>query len=369
MNIFPLDIRNPQVRKISSPVYQHLKKFKEDNVGECSVGVVAAVSGGADSLALALASFDVAEKLGLPFKAVIVDHGMRRGSRAEAVGVSEMLSNLSVPSQVASVVWTVTTSGPEATARVVRHEALEEVSVDWALTEGFEKILILYGHTENDQAETVLMRLGRGASVASIAAMREFTPVEDEGGVSICRGRPLLTVGREDTENFCNVYELDWVEDPTNQLDGPWKTADGDPLPRSAVRYNVLPVLSEALGQNVVKGLGRVARIAGVDDDALEYYAGKVMEDPDIVQTGDYLTIVFSEISEYPLAVRLRVWRRVWEVFGDPLNERQLLELDGLAVEPVSSPRHPVGKSIHLPNGVKVTRDREGVAFTVGGEV
>lgn len=190
-------------------------------------------SGGADSLALAWAAHHVAGRRGTPVRALVVDHGLQPGSDAVASRVVATLAGFGLAAEVARVEVVDTGAGPEASAREARHAAL-----DGARRAG-ERVLL--GHTLDDQAETVLLRLARGAGWRSIAG------IPPERGSLL---RPLLGLGRETTEAACLELGLaPWV-DPHN----------ADPrFARVRVRTTVLPTLERELGPGVREGLARTA--------------------------------------------------------------------------------------------------------------
>ncbi|MBS4875044.1 MAG: tRNA lysidine(34) synthetase TilS, partial [Actinomyces sp.] len=191
--------------------------------------LVVGLSGGADSLALALTTIDVAARAGIPVVTVTVDHGLRAGSGEEARRVADLAASLGARAVVETVAVD-GPGGPEGAARDARRAALRAV----AQREGAP---ILLGHTMDDQAETVLLRLARGSGPSSL---RAIAPVSrDDDGVTWLR--PLLGLRRTDTEQACAQAGLAPVEDPTNDIDGPWRAADGSPLRRSALRHRAIP--------------------------------------------------------------------------------------------------------------------------------
>ena len=223
--------------------------------------LVVGLSGGADSLALALTTIDVAARAGIPVVTVTVDHGLRAGSGEEARRVADRAESLGAR----AVVETVSVEGPggpEGSARDARRAALRAV----AQREGAP---ILLGHTMDDQAETVLLRLARGSGPSSL---RAIAPVSrDDDGVTWLR--PLLGLRRKDTEQACAQAGLAPLQDPTNDIDGPWRAADGSPLRRSALRHAAIPALASALGVDPVPALARTAALCAADDDALTRWA------------------------------------------------------------------------------------------------
>ncbi|HXG14757.1 MAG TPA: tRNA lysidine(34) synthetase TilS, partial [Calidithermus sp.] len=199
-------------------------------------GVVVAVSGGGDSTALLYLLHRLASERDLRLTAVHVDHGLRPGSGAEADHVRRLGARLGVP--VAAVRVTVERTGSlQDAARRARYAALEAE----ASRLGAARIAV--GHTLDDQAETVLMRLLQGSGLRGLAGIR---PVR--GRVI----RPLLAVRRSDLRAVLAEAGLDWIEDPSNE--------DRRFL-RTRIRLEVLPRLArEALEAAAGEALGRLGR-------------------------------------------------------------------------------------------------------------
>lgn len=186
-----------------------------------------ALSGGADSLALTAVAAAM-----LPTTALIVDHGLQSGSAEVAVTARTQALGLGcVDAQVLSVEVS-GDGGPEAAARTARYVALQAARGDRP---------VLLGHTLDDQAETVLLGLGRGSGPRSIAGMRPYDP-------PWCR--PLLGVRRAVTHAACADLGLTAWQDPHN--------ADRR-FTRNRLRHEVLPLLEDVLGGGVAEALARTA--------------------------------------------------------------------------------------------------------------
>jgi tRNA(Ile)-lysidine synthase len=197
-----------------------------DALARCSfpppgTAVTCAVSGGPDSLALLV----LAVRAGLEVTAVHVDHGIRRGSDAEAAVVAAACAALGAHFRSERVA-VAPGSNLEARARASRYEVLPAD--------------VLTGHTADDQAETVLLNLLRGSGVEGLAGIRR------DGR------RPLLDLRRTDTEAVCAAAGLDPVRDPSNV----------DPIHRrNRVRHEVLPLLDDVAGRDLVPILVRQAEL------------------------------------------------------------------------------------------------------------
>jgi tRNA(Ile)-lysidine synthase len=270
--------------------------------------VLAACSGGADSLALAAALAHEAPRQGLRAGGVTVDHRLQPGSAARAAAVATLLAGLGLD-PVCSVPVTVAagpgTGGPEAAARGARYQALDEV----ARRTGARATLL--GHSLDDQAETVLLGLARGSGSRSLRGMPAH------------RGRyrrPLLGVSRATLRAACDAAGLEPWDDPHN----------ADPaFARARVRHQALPALEAALGPGVAQALARTAGQLRSDGEALDELAASqapLMRDPD----GGWLA---DALRAAPTAVRTRVLRMAALEAGCPpgkLTARHVGALDAL---------------------------------------
>jgi len=212
-------------------------------------GLAAAVSGGADSLALLHAMRTLAGPRGWRLAVVTVDHGLRSGSAADAGFVVDHAKALGVDARLETLAPADLArhrrAGQEGAARAARYQALwraaGELGCGWLAT----------GHTLDDQAETVLLQLLRGAGPDGLA------------GMSVRSGRllrPLLGVRRAETRGCCAAVGVDWREDPTNAEPGPL---------RNRVRQRLLPLLEE-LRPGAAGALARTAALAADERDWLD---------------------------------------------------------------------------------------------------
>lgn len=241
--------------------------------------VAAAVSGGADSLALAAALAHL--RPGSP--ALVVDHGLQEGSAQVAERAAEQCRSLGLdgrvlparssedPQERATGDLPNSGGGPEAAARTVRYAALDAAVTAHGLA------AVLLGHTRDDQAETVLLGLARGAGARSLAGMADRPPYL----------RPLLALDRATVRRACAEAGL-----------APWEDAHNrDPaFARVRVRERVLPLLEAELGPGVAAALARTARQLREDADALDTLAP--------------LTDDVAELAALPAALRSRALKR-----------------------------------------------------------
>jgi tRNA(Ile)-lysidine synthase len=174
--------------------------------------IVVAVSGGSDSLSLMhlLAAFARSRKLAPPI-VLSVDHRLRKASGGEARKVAAWAKRAGLKAHLLTGAAGATPkSGIEAAARDMRYRLMGA----WLVK---HKIATLFvGHTQDDQAETFLLRLARGSGLDGLSAMRTMAPWPVEGFSSLSLRRPLLDMRRDDLRAHLTALGQDWLEDPMN---------------------------------------------------------------------------------------------------------------------------------------------------------
>ena len=264
--------------------------------------VLVACSGGADSLALAAGLAFVAPRHGWRAGGVVVDHGWTADSAQRSACVRETCRELGLAPVQGLTVHAPRREGP---ARDARRQALAQAALR------LECAAVLLGHTLDDQAETVLLRLARGAGARSLAGMAPRS--------GLFR-RPLLGLPRSLTHQACREAGLSPWSDPAN--------ADAA-FARVRVRRDALPALVAALGPGVPLGLARSAQLLRLDNEALDELAADAL--PAAAAGGAGLRV--DRLRALAPAIRLRVFRRVALEAGVPagaLSARHLLAVDDL---------------------------------------
>jgi tRNA(Ile)-lysidine synthase len=165
-----------------------------------------AVSGGSDSMALALLAHRWAQARGGSVVALTVDHGLRLEAAAEARAVAARCAALGIGHETLRWLGPAPKSGLQAAARAARYRLLE----DWCGAEGVLHLLL--AHQREDQAETMLMRLLRGSGVDGLAAMPACV---ERRAVRLLR--PLLTVPRNRLQATLAAVGESWIDDPSNR--------------------------------------------------------------------------------------------------------------------------------------------------------
>ena len=325
-----------------------IRNAVRDCVADLRAGdlVLAACSGGADSVALAAALAFAGPRLGLRCGGVTVDHGLQPGSAERAAGVAGFLVDLKLDPVYNIQVEVASTGGLEAAARAARYRALDEAARlaprepddDPDLIRGHEPsagaAAVLLGHTLDDQAETVLLGLARGAGARSLAGMPPRRGLYR---------RPLLGIRRIDTLAACAELGFDPWRDPHNE----------DPrFARARVRHQALPALEAALGPGVTEALARTARQLRADADCLDDLA--FAESGQLREGGsDPAGLDVTWLAALPEAIRTRILREAAIMAGCPagaLSARHIQQAEELVTSWHGQ------RWADLPGGVRVRR-------------
>ena len=187
--------------------------------------IIIAYSGGVDSQVLLHLVYQLKSQntISNPIQVCHVNHGLSENAEQWQQFAIEQCQRYGLPLTVEQVAIDSKGKGVEAAARDARYQVLTSLSEQPAL--------ILTGHHKDDQAETFLLALKRGAGIKGLSAMAELTPVNQHQLL-----RPLLSASRESIEHYANQHNLSWVEDDSNA-----DTA----FDRNFIRHQVLPLLNE----------------------------------------------------------------------------------------------------------------------------
>ena len=258
--------------------------------------ILLAVSGGADSLAMLLGFHELSHLRGNRLQLVVatIDHGLRPGSDDDARYVAQVCRRLHLPCEVRAVA--VPSEGSlEAAARDARYAALEQIAQERGC--GF----IATAHTLEDQAETVLLRLGRGAGVRGL---RGILP---QRGIVV---RPMLEISRAEVAAYLAARRAVPRRDPTNA---------SLRFDRNRVRALVLPAVELALGEAAVRSIARTAAAARDDEEFLEEAAGKASKGV-WAQLDGQVTGSVAALDRLPRALQRRVLRQAAASAGAELE-------------------------------------------------
>jgi tRNA(Ile)-lysidine synthase len=287
--------------------------------------MVVGLSGGADSVALTEVLATLAEDRGFKVVAAHLDHGLRPESQEDAAFCRSLSHRLGVLFRTATADVRGRARrdhcGLEDAARVERYAFLETVR------QGEGAVGIAVAHTRDDQAETFLMRLLRGAGSAGLSAMRA------QRGFVV---RPLLEVSRERVLEHLRRRQLPWREDPTNR--------DLSIL-RNRVRHELLPYLEAGFNPRLRAALSRTAGLLAGEADVMGAMGDQLFERA-LTGPGDGAVLRLSTLREAPRAVARLAVRRALAGAGG------LKGISGLHVDKilsVASSKDPSSRRLPLP--------------------
>jgi tRNA(Ile)-lysidine synthase len=309
--------------------------------------VLVGYSGGQDSTCLlhALSRF----RRGPDVLAVHVDHGLRPDSGADAqraqalarsIGTACEIIRLDVAAHRAMYGGSV-----QATARAARYQALASA------VEAHGARGLMVAHTADDQAETVLLNLTRGASLAGLTGMRLDevldtrqlgqlpTGVRPSGPMRVAR--PLLRVPRTITGSYCAELGVSLVEDTSNQSRA---------YTRNRVRLDLLPAL-ERFNPAIRTLLARLADLAAEEIDAVDAIVADLHTKLVRYESPDVLAYALAEFRRQPRALQRRLLRHALRALRGDLVDVPAAPIDD-ALDVLSSGRQ--GQAYHLPYGVEV---------------
>ena len=267
---------NPPI-EMQNAVQNLLKDFDAGDL------VLVGCSGGADSLALAWTTLVVGKRLELKIGVIIVDHQLFPESNSVALNAKTQCEELGIQEVIIEKVNVENNhEGLEAAARIARYEAFENVLHKTSAQ------AILLAHTQDDQAETVLMRLSRGSGAKSLSGMAQ---------VSGKYLRPFLHLRKKLVHDSLDLIGLKAWQDPAN--------TDHQFL-RVKVRHELMPKIIEVLGESAISSLDKTAQLLRLDNQALEDLAHEFFESQKNVKTNG---LQISDLEKLPEAIRTRVLR------------------------------------------------------------
>jgi tRNA(Ile)-lysidine synthase len=314
---------------------------------------VVAVSGGPDSVALLVLLTRWAPRFGLDLKVAHFNHQLRG---RESDGDEQFVRQLAAKLGLQCVVGSENVAGIakakhmnlELAARECRYRFLRELGDSGQVNR------VALGHTANDQAETFLMRLLRGAGTHGLASVY---PSLDGYFV-----RPLLDVTRDEVIFFLRTEKLEWREDSSNM--------DLNRT-RNRIRHGLLPELAERYNPSIVHHLARTAAQCRQDDHALMTEAKRLWRafakppiPADFMSGREQISLPIDSVKNLASAIRSRVLRlAIQEVKGNLLriDESHVEAMDRL----ISSGQS--GDCLDFPGGMRVERTFEHLFFSTAG--
>lgn len=330
----------PRLSKFARRLWE---AWKELGLPTTADSVVVAVSGGADSMALLLSIDELisSEKLSVKLIVAHLDHGLRVDSKRDAEWVKKVVKELGYPIAVGKANFKNPKANLEQTARNARYQFLQRTATKNASN------LVVAGHTLDDQAETILLRLLRGSAAEGLSGASAIRNLEPDSTVKLAR--PMLSwARREDTAEYCRQRKIEFRSDRMN---------DDEAFSRVRVRKQLLPLM-KSFNNRIVETLSRTASLLSEDATALAAQARQVLDlaensEPNSETGPSSLSV--NILLQSPAAVRRRVLRE-W-ILRSQGHLRRLEMVHLMAVEGLLKGEKG-GRVAELPGGMRVTRKR-----------
>jgi tRNA(Ile)-lysidine synthase len=368
------------VHGLSQRILNRVRRHDLLHAGD-RVGV--AVSGGADSVALLRLLLEIRKELGIVLSVVHVNHKLRPGeSDADAKFVASLAREhkLQLHSAAADVAEHAEKSGIsiETAARELRYRFFRQLLGEGSSAKPpLDKIVT--GHTLDDQAETVLMRIIRGTGMRGLRAIHPRLEIEcDAGAGQIIR--LLLDIRRRELEAYLRDVRQGWREDATNQ---------DSKFTRNRVRHTLLPLLEKEFNPAIAGRLGELADIARAEEDYWDNEAAgwtetgihwtsaresqlvqlipappRGAESPKAKLTPENAIVDLLWLLSEPLALQRRIIKSIDDRIGLGLEFKHIEEiLEFACSESVN------GKEIALPKGWRVRREEDHLEFFADNEL
>lgn len=311
----------------------HLPAIR-DQLKLSSAPIVIAVSGGSDSIALLhILSFLYPKNRRV---AVYVDHGLRPVESKVEEKLVAQVAKLCGASFIKRQVDTPTTQreeglSPEEAARNLRYQALEAVSKEK------QAQCVAVGHTRDDQAEEVLLRLIRGSGAAGLSGMAERSR-------NIIR--PLLEYTKATLRAYCTAHALPYCEDSSN---------NDLRFLRNRVRHDLLPALEKNYNQSIRSRLIQTSSILREEDKLLESLSSELFKTVS-EDRNNRLALKTKELMEAPIALQRRIFEKsCWHMESRP-SFTQIESLRDLLVA-------KTGTELHLSRGLRAIKERQRILF------
>lgn len=300
--------------------------------------VVVGLSGGADSVALVHVLSRLRNEYDLSIQAVHIHHGLRGDDADKDAAFSISFANsLDIPCEIIHVDMPAEAKkrglGMEETGRMLRYEAFSRFTK--------ESSRIAVAHNQNDQAETVLMRLCRGTGIGGLSGIR---PVR--GNII----RPLLYCGRNEIEGYCLSQGLSFRTDKTN-LENEYT--------RNKIRNCLLPWLNQELNTRTVENIAKTAELLAEEERYLSFVAKDAFDDAVVLQNHTETVLNREVLCNLPTAICRRVFRYALSHISASLKDMSQTHIEQLQQLLTAES----GSMIMLPHGIRAEIAFQNIVF------
>jgi len=318
--------------------------IKKYNMLEKYDGVLVGVSGGPDSVTLLHVLSGLKKEYALNIVIAHLDHKFRGDESVLDRKFCEDLAgkyNFEIAWDEIDVPKIAEEKGisPEEAARFERYDFFKRVAKEKLISK------IAIGHTRDDQAETVLMRIIRGAGMKGLGGI---SPVKDIHGYKIIR--PLIEASRKEVEDFIAENDLKFRKDSSNE-----KTV----FTRNKVRLELIPLLEKDFNPNIKEVLANMAENLQIEDEFLAKYGNRKFKSMSKVRQEE-ISIDMKKFKKQPEAVRKRILRAALKELKGDL--RRFTYQHWKEMEELINNR-PVNSVVDLPAGMTITKDRAAISL------
>lgn len=325
------------LNKIKSTIKKHKMLEKNDRV-------LVGVSGGPDSVTLLHVLCELKKEYSLNILIAHLDHKFRgEESRADRKFCEDLAKkyNLEIVWEEIDVPKIAKEKGisPEEAARLERYDFFKRLAKE----RGMDKIAV--GHTRDDQAETVLMRIIRGAGMKGLGGIRPF---KDMYGFKIIR--PLIEISRKEVEDFVSEKGLKFRKDSSNE-----KAI----FTRNKIRLELIPFLEKDFNPNIKEVLANMAENLQAEDEFLGKYAKRKFRGASKIGQAE-ISIDIKKFKKLPEAIKKRILRTAIEELKGDL--RRLTYQHWKEIEELINNR-PVNSIVDLPAGISITKNKTSVTL------
>jgi tRNA(Ile)-lysidine synthase len=317
------------VHELAERLLKIIRKTESIRAGD---RLAAAVSGGADSVALLCLLLELQTELGIVLSVAHVNHKLRGDESDEDERfVAELARQHGLELHIREApVEGKNGSGIEAAARDLRYGFFRQLAREGRIAK------IATAHTLDDQAETVLLRIFRGAGIRGLAGIHPRIVFEDQGRVFGEVVRPLLGFRRAALQGFLRERGQSWREDSSNQ---------DIAFLRNRVRHRLLPIIGEEFGEAAIEHIGELAEIARAEEEQWSVASGQWPVQPASLPVGPLLA--------FPLAAQRRLVCAWMEMNAPDLSVSFRLIEDALELA-----GGPAGGKVEMPSGWNLRRGR-----------
>ena len=312
-----------------------LRFIREQHLVPSPQKLVAAVSGGADSVCLLHILVKLREELGISLHIAHLDHQLRGAeSEADARYVADLARQLDIPATIERRDVT----GYQARNRVSLEEAAREVRYTFlaqvAKATGADRVAV--GHTVDDHVETILMHLIRGSGTRGLRGLQPLSRWQSSGN-SLTIIRPLLEISRQETDDCCRQHRLKPRIDASNLSLSPL---------RNRIRHQLLPLL-QSYNPQVAAALLRTARIASDELAFLDKEVARLWDEI-AVRQGKTIILNKERLCQLAPALKRHLLRTSIEKLLGNLRDIETRHIE----EIMDTLDKPAGKRISLPEGL-----------------